>query len=470
MNTAFILWAMIAGAGLMLAAVRVLVWMHDRGTRANLWLALMSMAFTGIAASNLAMETAATPEALVWAERGAHVYVFITVFALVRFLTHYLGTARAILGWTAIGAQALALVLALVITPASASEPGKSSTWWEAIVVGIGQMSAILLLVFAEDASVRLWRGGDKESRRRLLLTAGSVLSMVAIGWVEGGLIRAGIAMNPLLASLPFVIFLIAAIYELSRDLSASARMADEARRHREELAHVVRVVNLSELSGSIAHELNQPLAIILSNAQAAQRMLAHVPPDLEEVRSILADIVHEDRRAGQVIQRLRALLKRGEAMLVPVSLNEIAKEVLQLAHTNLSSRGVEVSAGLCPDLPLVRGDSVQLQQVLLNLLLNAADAMSGNPPDKRRLHVSTSADESEVMLSVRDEGVGLPADIEGIFQPFYTTKAQGLGMGLAICRSIAAAHGGHLTAEAQGDSGAVFRLRLPLRAGVATA
>ena len=455
MNTASILWAMIAGAGLMLAAVRVLVWMHDRKTRANLWLALLSMAFTGIATSNLAMEVAASSEALTRAVRCAHFSIFITVFSLVRFLRHYVATSRASLGWLAIGGQALALGLALFAAPAGS---------WETARLWIEQVGAMLLLIFAVDASVRLWREGDSESRRRLLLTAGSVVSMVAIGWIEGGLIRAGVAVHPFLASLPFLIFVAAAIYELSRDLSASARMADEARRHREELAHVVRVVNLSELSGSIAHELNQPLAIILSNAQAAQRMLAHPAPDLEEVRSILADIVHEDRRAGQVIQRLRALLKRGEIDLVPVSLNAIATEVLQLAHTNLNARGMEVITALYPDLPEVRGDSVQLQQVLLNLLLNAADAMSGNPPDKRRLYVSTSVNHGWVRLSVRDEGVGLPADIEGIFRPFFTTKAQGLGMGLAICRSITSAHGGRLSAEPQEGSGASFHLELPLR------
>jgi two-component system sensor kinase FixL len=246
-------------------------------------------------------------------------------------------------------------------------------------------------------------------------------------------------------------------------DITARREAESEARRHRDELAHVTRVTTLSELSGSLAHELNQPLAIILANAQAAQRLMAQSPPDLAEVKDILSDIVDEDRRAGEVIRRLRALLKRGETKMLPVSFNEIATEVLHLTHADLIGRGVTVSRTFAQRLPLVAGDRVQLQQVLLNLVLNAADAMAANPAGSRQINVITSAEEGVARLSVSDGGCGLPEDVEKLFEPFYTTKQHGLGMGLAICRSIVSAHGGRLKAEPHAERGAVFHLEIPI-------
>lgn len=248
----------------------------------------------------------------------------------------------------------------------------------------------------------------------------------------------------------------------VSIDLTDRKTAEIEAAQHRAELAHLTRVTTLSELSGSLAHELNQPLAIILSNAQAAQRLLAQSPPDLAEVSDILADIVGEDRRAGEVIQRLRALLKRGETASLPVSLIEVIEDVLHLAQADLIGRGVAIVRGLADSLPEVKGDRVQLQQVVLNLILNGADAMFANEPEARRLHIVTACHESVVRVSVRDEGCGLPVDAEKIFQPFFTTKAHGLGLGLAICRAIIAAHGGRLWAEAHPQRGAIFHFELP--------
>lgn len=245
-------------------------------------------------------------------------------------------------------------------------------------------------------------------------------------------------------------------------DITERRKAEAEARELRDELAHVTRVTTLSELSGSLAHELNQPLAIILSNAQAAQRLLAQSPPDVAEVSDILADIIGEDRRAGEVIRRLRALLKRGETTLVPLSLNEAIEDVLHLAQADLIGRGVVVVRELAEGLPEVSGDRVQLQQVMLNLILNGADAMSANAPGARCLHIITAHYDSAVRVSVRDEGCGLPADAEKVFQPFFTTKPHGLGMGLAICRAIIGAHGGNLWTEANRERGTVFHFDLP--------
>ncbi|MGH7390187.1 MAG: GAF domain-containing protein [Candidatus Rokuibacteriota bacterium] len=237
-----------------------------------------------------------------------------------------------------------------------------------------------------------------------------------------------------------------------------------EIQRHRQLLAHLTRVATLGELSGALAHELSQPLTSILSNAQAAQRLMAREPVDLREVRDILTDIVDEDRRAGEVIRRWRTLLRKGETQLQPLDVNDVTNEVLRLAHGELIAHGVTVSARLTPGLPAVHGDRVGLQQVLLNLIVNACDAMTLNEPAQRQLAVVTAPDgEGAVQVSIADRGGGIPADgIERVFEPFFTTKAQGLGLGLAICRSIIAAHGGRLWATNNVDRGATFRFVLP--------
>lgn len=246
-------------------------------------------------------------------------------------------------------------------------------------------------------------------------------------------------------------------------DVSALKLAEAETSRQRHELAHLSRVATLGELSGSLAHELNQPLAIVLSNAQAAQRLLAQPQPDLAEVREILNDIVSEDRRAGEVIKRLRALLKHGEANLQPLSLEQVAGEVLALMRSDLIDRGVTVERAFDRGVPAVSGDSVQLQQVLLNLMLNACDAMAHNTPHERPLRVAVQQVDGFVRLSLQDRGCGLPeGETERIFAPFFTTKREGLGMGLAICRSIATAHGGRLTAETSAPPGTTFHLELP--------
>jgi signal transduction histidine kinase len=250
----------------------------------------------------------------------------------------------------------------------------------------------------------------------------------------------------------------------VSMDITDHKQAEAETLRQRTELAHLSRVTMLGELSGSMAHELNQPLTAILSNAQAAQRFLAHENADLNEVRDILADIVEQDNRAGEVIRRLRLLLKKGEVQQLPLDLNDVVQEVLKLVRSDLVNQSVAVQTVLVPDLPLVNGDRVQLQQVLLNLVMNACDAMSGNPSTNRQLIVRTELCAGKsVRVSVADLGIGLAPDkLEQVFEPFFTTKPHGLGLGLSVCRTIITAHGGKLWAENRADGGAVFNFSIP--------
>jgi C4-dicarboxylate-specific signal transduction histidine kinase len=220
----------------------------------------------------------------------------------------------------------------------------------------------------------------------------------------------------------------------------------------------------LGELSGAIAHELNQPLTAILSNAQAALHLLAQRSPDLEEIRDALGDIVHEDNRAGEVIKRIRGFLKKGESKTEPVDINDLVNATVALLHSELVSRRIDVDLDLMQNAPRLVGDPIQLQQVILNIVMNAMDAMTATPAGRRRIAIRTAIDQTGcIAVSIRDRGTGIkPVDQGRLFEPFYTTKSQGLGLGLALCSSIVGAHGGKLTLANHQDGGAVAAFALP--------
>jgi C4-dicarboxylate-specific signal transduction histidine kinase len=241
-------------------------------------------------------------------------------------------------------------------------------------------------------------------------------------------------------------------------------RSETEGQRLRQDLAHVGRLSTMGELTASLAHELNQPLTAILSNAQAAQRILASDPTDLAEIREILGDIVEDDKRAGEVIHRLRGFLKKSNVELAALDIGELVGQVARLVTSDAIIRNVAIRLDLAPGLPPVCGDRVQLQQVILNLLMNGLDAMREPGESERTLVLRTfSEGPASVVVAVEDSGVGIDeADLEHVFHAFYTTKADGLGMGLAIASSIVEAHGGRLSARNNPGGGATFSFTLP--------
>ena len=249
--------------------------------------------------------------------------------------------------------------------------------------------------------------------------------------------------------------------------------LASEALREAQaELAHVNRVTTMGQLAASIAHEVNQPLAASVTNAHAGLRWLGLQPPNLEEVREALAAIVTDSNRASDVINRMRALIKKAPARKDGLQINEVILEVTALMRGELVKSGVSLNTQLAQGLPLIQGDRVQLQQVLVNLIMNAVEAMGSVNHGSRKLLIGTGADESGgVRISVQDSGPGLNSQIfDRIFDPFYTTKADGMGMGLSICRSIIEAHDGRKWASAMPGPGSTFNVSLPGAVDKATA
>ena len=257
----------------------------------------------------------------------------------------------------------------------------------------------------------------------------------------------------------------------LARDIS-ERKLAEDTLRERDnalemartELARVSRVTTLGELTASIAHEVNQPIGAMVTNAAACTRWLAAKPPEMAEAKAALANILADGKRAGEVIARIRALTRREAPRMELLDVNRKVREVVAFAEHELKTHGIVLRTELAPALPSVAGDRVQLQQVLLNLVVNAIEAMSGVDDRARELTIVTAAKEpGGVVVEVRDSGPGLDEGAERVFEPFYTTKAQGIGIGLSISRSIVEAHGGRLWANPNEPRGAVFRFTLPL-------
>jgi two-component system, LuxR family, sensor kinase FixL len=598
-----IVWSMNAAACLTLAGIYLLVWCKQRENWVHLVFSSSAVAAAAIAACELAMmhaETVGQYEALL---RWIHVPVWVLIVSFVIFVRLYLHAGRPWLAWSICGVRTLVLILNFIFTPNLNFQQITrlhQFSWWggEVISVPIGvanpwgtlsSLSLLLLLVFFVDATITVWRRGN---RRRALFVGGSMIFGAILAW-HVPLVIWGVIEVPFFLCFAYLGIVAAMGYELSTDMARTVQLAreleasdkrlnlaadwadlglwewdiarneiwitdkgrslfgfgasekldfdrfrsrlhpedresvlkaienslrtgaeyrseyrvvlpneqlrwiagrghvefngngqparmrgaslditkrkqaeEQAARQRNEMAHLSRVAMLGELSGSIAHELNLPLSAILSNAQAAQRVLANGAIDLTELREILNDIVNEDRRAGEVIRRLRLWLKKGEVKQHSLCINEVIQDVLKLVHSDLINQKVVVDCELARSLPTITGDPVQLQQVLLNLVVNACDAMTDCNTAERRLLIRTGTENGSgaVVVSVTDRGGSIPAEkMKQIFEPFFSTKAKGMGLGLSVCHSIIAAHRGQLWATNNADCGATFHFSLPI-------
>jgi PAS domain S-box-containing protein len=250
--------------------------------------------------------------------------------------------------------------------------------------------------------------------------------------------------------------------YSVSFDINDSKEMEETLRGTRRKLSAAMQVATVAELSASIAHEINQPLASVVTNAQAAQTWLSHDPPNLERTRATLERIVRDGHSAAEVVRRIRALFKEAVPVKALLDLNQIVGEVLRVLADELRDHGIIVTTELQADLPMIAADHVQIQQTLINIVHNATEATNGVTDRAKALLLSSRRQGEELLIQVRDNGVG-SKDPTLIFEPFFTTKASGMGMGLSICRSIVEAHGGRVWATANEDAGMTFSVALPV-------
>ncbi len=597
-----VFWSINLGACLTLAAFYCAVWCKQRQTWAHLLFSCSAVAAAAISAFELGMMNAQTVEQYQTLVRWVHVPTWVLTVSFVAFVRLYLRAGRRWLAWSIYGLRTLVLALNFIfpvsINFRAITDIRHFSCAGEIVSVPVGipnpwgllsQVSLLLLLIFSVDATISVWRRGD---RRRALLVGGSMIFGAILAW-HVPLVIWGVIEVPFFLGFTYTAVVAAMGYELSSDMARGARLAHElelsdkrlslaadsadlglwewdlskdeiwvtpkrcaqlgfpvsgritfedlisrwhpddrdkvrqvlrnaiengkdydaefrrvlsdgsvgwvaargrvqvnkqgspirllgvsmditgrklaaleAARQRHDLAHLARVSALGELSSSLAHELTHPITAILSNAQAAQRFLDADEVDLNEVREILNDIVTEDQRAGEVIHRLRGLLKKGEPQTHcdDVDLNEVIGDVLKLMRSDLINQNVTVDTNLAQNLPTVAGDRVQLQQVLLNLMLNACEALSNHNSSERQLLIASKSENGEVRVSVADRGGGIPeGKREQVFDRFFTTKKEGMGLGLSICRTIINAHKGEIWATNNSDRGATFHFSLPI-------
>jgi signal transduction histidine kinase len=316
---------------------------------------------------------------------------------------------------------------------------------WAALRFGLAGISAAILVVTFQAVS------GTMHGRGPFLLQSPeeNVLALQMFLLVTG---------TPLM-------FLSVLLEEEKRSQRALHKVEEEARHHREQINQLSRVSLLGEMTASLAHELNQPLAAIISNANAGMRFIDRGRENPANLREILVDVEADGHRAFDIIQNMRNTVKKGDLTRRQLDLNELVTNVAHVVRPDAVAYSCNVETSLAKDLPLIQVDPVQIQQVLVNLVSNAFDAMRQTPPGQRKVEISTAGNgDGEVRLSVRDHGTGIPTEAhDRLFEQFFTTKEQGLGMGLAIVRSIVEAHGGKIGAENVPDGGARFHFTLPV-------
>lgn len=485
-----VVWPMMSAASLTLAGIHLMIWILRRNQPVHLMFAIAAASVAGIALLERMELRATTPEVFAAAIRYAHPLLAVFMIAVIGIVRLQFRAGRRWLAWTAGGMRVAALIpnffTGVNLNFQTVHALQYIELWGSGpLAIGVveanpwmllGQLSNLLMVVFLIDAIVQVRRRDDPRQGRAVLLVGGSfALAMLLAGSITGavsiGLVQLPLTFNPM-----FLPVILAMSYLLGTDVVRAAQLSEQLQRneierlqrerelahHHAQVTHLSRVATIGELTGSLAHELSQPLAAILSNTQAALGLVAAHREASADMRECLDGILASDKRAIEVIRRLRRMLKNQTVELQDLNLNELVHDTLQLARNDLLNRGVLVLTDLASDLPDVRGDRVQLQQVMLNLLLNAGDAMAGFAPEPRLTLQTRLGGEGRVELLVEDVGPGIPVDqLEAIFEPFMTTKRDGLGLGLAVTRTIVQMHNGSILARNNNGGGASFVVSL---------
>ena len=466
-----LLWSMCAAACFMLGLIQVITWYQRQ--RKTLYLLSFSMAAAASVSALLELSMMFTTDVEHYQVLlPMHSFcIFFVLISLVLFTRLYLHAGSQ---WILVTIITLwsGQMLANIFLPESyvglrILELSRVEAFWgEAFTFArieaspmkyVADVASVLILIYLIQSTWGAWRYGIRQ--RAVVVGGGAILFILTAG-IHTPMVDAGLVRTPYMISFAYLAIVAALTYQL---VSEAERDRTDLERVRLEMERLTRAGMLGEVAAGIAHELNQPLTAILSNAQAARRFLALENPDLDEVRDIVDDIIADDKRAGGVIHGLRAMFNRDETLPNAAHVNEAVRVVSKILAGELRTNKVELETELAKGLPVVIGDEVQMQQVLMNLILNAMHAMSDTPDHARRIVVRTAQVNDEVQVSVADTGPGIDADaMPRLFEPFYTMQQDGLGVGLAICSRIVERHGGQIWAETNSDGGAIFKFTLP--------
>ena len=479
MENVTVLWSLGAAVAIVLAVLCGLMWLVERREIAALVLCLLGAATAASAYAELGMMHSANPEEYGAWLRWYHLPVFVALITQILFVHFYLGTSRMWLMWTVIAARSLVLVANFTVEPnfnfstivslrstlflgdqISAIGVAVPREWqWFAVA------SLFLLLAYIADAAARRWLKGGSDPRRKALAVTLAISFPMLCTVLYTQLLVFGVFRGPI-SNIPWFLGALSMMaYVSGRDFVLSRRARLELAELRGQLAQIERVNLLGQLASALAHELSQPLTAISLNLAAARMQLQRVQPDMSEINAILDDIGMDDRRAGEIINRMRQLFKQRAIELNSIKIDDVVRDAVSLVSAEANSKQVTLRWLIQPGLSPVFGDRVHLSQVLLNLLMNSIHAVQSRPTDARFIVVEARANEvtDEVEIGVQDSGPGIPGPIVNeIFKPLFTTKPEGMGMGLALCHTIIEAHGGRLWADnVSQHEGAVFRFTL---------
>ncbi|MBG7602513.1 MAG: GHKL domain-containing protein [Gammaproteobacteria bacterium] len=475
MSPLVVAWSMCASACLMLGLMHLLFWFRDRKVSAYLLSALMGFSAAVSALLELAMLTTESvqlySELLFWGNFA----IFMILVPMVWFVHLYFRTGRR---WLAIIITLLWSTGILVnfllpgnLTFEHITELKRLTAFWgEPFSLPVGELNpwrlladlaSLLILVYTLDATLHLWR---RDRSRRAWVVGGSIVIFILLAGIHTPLVDAGVVATPYMISFSFLAIVFALSYQVVVDAVKASSYEQELQQTRRNLDRYARVNLLGECTTMLAHELNQPLTAILSNAQAARRYLAFDKPEMDEVHEILDDIVRDDKRASGIIHGLRNMLQKEDVVRQRFDLNEAAREVTAILDSEFREKGIELTAHYAPALPSLYAGRVEIQQVILNLLVNAARAVQQGGNESRKISLRTRVANAAVQVQVKDSGPGIAAEIhDSLFNTFVSDREDRLGMGLAICQRIIEAYGGSIRVENIESGGALFSFTLPV-------
>jgi signal transduction histidine kinase len=473
-NLLFVSWSIITAACAMLGLIQAFLWWHSR--HEAVYPLSMVMAFSAVVISILEINLSSTPEImqherlLLWMNLAIAFVLVPMIWAIQSYLPlarRWLATLITVL-WAA--GMLVNFLLPGNLTFSEVLEVKRYATGWgEEYYLASGTINSwkwladitvLLIPLYAIDAA---WRSrGYRRARQGWIIAAGVALFVIVAG-VQAILIDSGLYQAPNAVSLAFLFVVVALTWVLAGDAVRAGRLAEQVAEAQRETERLMRANLMGEVAATLAHELNQPLAAILGNAQAAEKFLQQPETDLDEIREILADIVRDDKRARDIITNLRRMLSGDDTEDQRVDLVQVIREILDFMDYELKKHFIGVQVTTRGNVPKVCGGYVAIQQVVMNLILNARQAILDSNASRRDIRIRLSGIQGGAEIVVRDFGPGIPDDVmQRLFEPFVTTKKGNLGMGLAVCRRIVENQGGRLTAENAEGGGARFRVWLP--------